>query len=212
LDISQKNIDIAQRSIELTQKNVEIAQKNLEAAQQGLQYASKANEISETGMQAANNTPTLDVRIEEVTSKRTAPGPGNNDAIEISYIIENNSDAPAPRVFPECFLETVTGVVDASTPLPDSGIAIMPRQPISCHATLFAPTGDPKKIAGEINDGKVGIRVYVRFFSALGKETRFIQTFYKNGGRFASTDMKFNPPPSEILKLIDQSKIKPSQH
>jgi hypothetical protein len=223
-DLTAKSVDLTQRSTELSQKTIELTQKSLEATQEALKYASKANEISEKQMEAAN-APWIDVSINDVTYKRggglenstgmlppaygvlgtvDAKGRVSNNTVEISYSVRNHSDSPAPRVYSECFLENATGYMDREFSDPNSH-AIMPHQTMNRRASLLAMNGDPKAVVSQIDNAKVGIRVSVLFYSAMGKKGSFIETFYKIDGKFIVTNTEFNPSESEIMKMIHEA-------
>jgi hypothetical protein len=223
-DLTAKSVDLTQRSTELSQKTIELTQKSLDATQEALKYASKANEISEKQMEAAN-TPWIDVSINNVSYKRSnnlerssgmlppaygilgtsdANGRISNNTVEISYSVQNHSDAPAPRVYSECFLENARGYMDRELSDPNSH-AIMPHQTMNRRASLLAVKGDPKGVVNQINDAKVGIRISVLFYSAMGKKNSFVETFYKIDGKFIVTNTEFNPSESEIMKMIHES-------
>jgi hypothetical protein len=224
LDLTSKNVALSQKSTELNQKTIELTQRSLEATQEALKYASKANEISEKQMEAAN-APWIDVSINDVSYKRSnslerstgmlppaygvlgtsdAKGRISNNTVEISYSVQNHSDAPAPRVYSECFLENAKGYMDRELSDPNSH-AIMPHQTMNRRASLLAVNGDPKAVVNQINDAKVGIRVSVLFYSAIGKKNSFVETFYKIDGKFIVTNTEFNPSESEIMKMIHES-------
>jgi hypothetical protein len=192
LAIAQKNIALAQTNTELSQKTVELTQKSLESTQEALGYANKANEISEKGMEAAN-TAWIDVSIKDVRSL-------SKDRFDINYYIENHSAAPATRIFAECYLEKSFGIDE--NVFSESNIAIMPNQTVETHSRILVIKGEVKTIVNEINDGKMGIKVYVTLRNAMGKKTSFIETFYKTGGRFTVTNTQFNPSQTDIIKLI----------
>jgi hypothetical protein len=198
--LTQRSTELSQKTIELTQKNLELTQKNLDAAQEALKYSSKANEISEKGIETSN-MPSLDVSISRVKASSFK----KTDAIEIAYWIQNHSSSPAPRAFAQCFLEHATGCFDLAGISFDNNLAIMPHQTVSMTATLAAPPGNAKNIVNSINEGKVGIRIYVVLVSPVGKKDSFIETFYKSGRTFNVTNMKFNPSFSETDKMISES-------
>lgn len=211
LELTDKSIELTQRSTELSQRNVELAQKNLDAVQQGLQYASKANEISKTGLETAN-MPSLDVNITGVGFEN---GPlalyDMQNAVEVRFSIENHSDAAATKAFAQCFLENMPG---KDGPFGIAGpekkdFAVMPHQTEKLRAKMFTVKGRiGAGIIELVNSGKIGVKVYVSFSTSLGKKGDFIETFYKSGGRFTSTNTEIDPPEKEISDLIAHS-IKP---
>ena len=208
LELTDKSIELTQRNTELSQRNVELAQKNLDAVQQGLQYASKANEISEKGLETAN-MPTLDVGISGVQMGGAEWIFKRQTTIEVSLVIQNHSETPAPRVYAQCFLERYKGVGLDVGALNNNSFAVMPRQTVSLHNTIFTmQQHSGSEVLDLINNGKIGIRVYVLFFSSMGKKKEFIKTFYRTRGRFGYTNIEFDPPEKEISDMINQS-VKP---
>jgi hypothetical protein len=195
LDLTSKSVALTQKSTELSQKTIELTQKSVEATQEALKYASKANEISQKGLEAAN-TAWVDVRIKDVSRF-------SKDRMDINYYIENHSGSPATGIFAECYLETSYGIDENA--FSESNIAIMPNQTVETHSRILVIMSDPKTLVNEINDGKMGIKVYVFFFNAMGKKASFIETFYKIRGRFTNTDTQFNPSQADVFKLIKGS-------
>ena len=223
LNEMRKSTNAATRVAKLTQKS-------LDATQEALRHASKANDISEKALEAAN-TPWIDASVKDVTYRITAgqddagdlppaygvlgmvDAKGNvfNKTIEISYSIQNHSGSPAPRVYAECYLEHAVGCQDRE--VFDSGTqAIMPNQTLKRQASLMVPQGDPRTLVDKINRAQIGIRVYVLIWNAVGKKTSFIETFYKSGGKFIVTNMEFDPPESVVKKMMDDARFEPKKH
>src|SRR5207302_8766078 len=104
--------------------------------------------------------------------------------VDVTYAVQNHSDSPSPRIYAECFLKDVKGCVDREISAFNHR-AIMPRQKMEGHASLLVTSGaDPKRIVDDINRAKIGIRIYVLSFDAIGKKSSFIETFYKINGKF----------------------------
>lgn len=127
-------------------------------------------------------------------------------ALAVTYLMQNHSDSPAAKVFAQCFLENAKGFDLAG--LNTNSFAAMPREPMRLHALIF--TGKEHSSSGIldlINRGKVGIKIYVLYFSSMGKKKSFVQTFYKIHGRFSETSMEFDPTEKEVTDMIERSSL-----
>ena len=170
-------------------------------------------------------TPWIDTVIKDVTYKRSskpdeaadlppaygilgtydAKGRFANNTIEINYSINNRSDVASPRIYAQCFLEGATGYFDRESSS-DSERAIMPRQELPLRGSLLATKGDdPAAMADLINNAKVGIKIYVLFYTSTGKKLSFVETFFKIGGAFTRINRRTDPSGAEIDKMMKDS-------
>jgi hypothetical protein len=83
--------------------------------------------------------------------------------------------------------------------------ALMPHQTVNMRASFLTGPRDPKALVKQINDAKIGIRVYVLFHNAMGKTSSFVETFYKIEGKFVVTNTEFNPPETEIKQWTNEA-------
>ena len=200
VDLTAKSVELTQRGTELSQKSIELTQKGLEATQEALKYASKSNELSAKGIEAAN-TPWLDVAITNVTVN-------GKDGLFIDYTLQNHSDSPATGISSQCYLEHAgVSYIDENS-FSSNNLAIMPHQPVAARSTLIARGHDPKITLKQIAESRVNIKINVIIVSPSGKKTTLIETFRKKGRVFSIIDMQFNPPWADVVKndtRVDES-------
>jgi hypothetical protein len=172
----------------------------------------------------AANTPWIDANISAVTSRSGDRFDAENDlppvngvlgitdskgrvfknTIEVSYSLQNHSESATPRIYSECFLTNIRGAFDRE--LDDTNDrALMPHQTVNLRASFLTANGDPKAVVNQINDAKIGIRVYVLFYNTMGKKSSVVETFYKIEGKFVVTNTEFDPPETEIKKWTEEA-------
>ena len=179
LDLSQKSLELAQKSVGLTQQSLALTQQSVKASEQALHFASKANDISEKGLTAAN-TPSVGMRIDRIEYK--------SDQIIISYTLTNHSALVANYINTDCFLEGVKAP-DLSM-LTTRRTSIMPNDSFQFYAQFFPE--EVKATKKGIESGEINIQFLVQYKGPLNTRSNFTETFVKDvhSGGFAVENLE----------------------